>query len=147
MMCSELQMLASGNVSYYLASWNAKAFYSTSPLVHPHDVIAHLQGLAELGQATLGGAVCCKAGGGPPVRARAVHVEDVPPRALVPHHPYRLPNAPHRRNLHALRRQLPCVYISARQITLMPAASPICAPADTSYTYSAQPAQPARAPG
>ena len=50
----------------------------------------HLQGLAELRQAALGGAVGGESGGGPSVRACAIHVEDVAPRALIPHHPDRL---------------------------------------------------------
>ncbi len=57
--------------------------------------IPNLQRLAELGQAAFGGAISSKAGCGSPICARAVHVEDVAARALLPHHPDGLFNACH----------------------------------------------------
>ena len=50
------------------------------------DIEAHLQRLAELGKAALGGAICCKSGGGAPIGARAIHVKDVATRSLLSHY-------------------------------------------------------------
>ena len=49
------------------------------------DLKEYLQRLAELGKAALGGAVCCKPRCGAPVGARAIHVENVATRSLLPH--------------------------------------------------------------